>query len=230
MSGFQGWDLRNGQLADLRDDPFPTIIRAWSRGTLDLHGEGTHFGVVNDGQALLRAEQGEFLLRPRMWFALPGAASLESVDGAGIVVTAIDHRGLFQVGGPMEGAGRLRYIDGCTDTLLVAPPKLGDPCLNALYFPPGTDQTEHTHPSLRAGLVVSGGGVCRLPEGEVPLTPGRAFLIRAGGPHSFATNDRPMVVAAYHPDSDFGPTDEEHPMINRTIVEGVPANRLPVGG
>ncbi len=229
MSGFQGWDLRNGQLADLRDDPFPTIIQAWSRGTLDLRAEGTHFGVVNDGQALLRSEQGEFLLRPRMWFALPGAASLESADGAGIVVTAIDHRGLFQVGGPMEGAGRLRYIDGCTDTLLVAPPKLGDPCLNALYFPPGTDQTEHTHPSLRAGLVVSGGGVCRLPEGEVPLTPGRAFLIPAEGLHSFATSDRPMVVAAYHPDSDFGPSDEEHPMINRTIVEGVPANRLPVG-
>jgi hypothetical protein len=25
-------------------------------------------------------------------------------------------------------------------------------------------------------------------------------------------------VIAYHPDSDFGPTHENHPMVNRTIV------------
>jgi hypothetical protein len=230
VGGFQGWDLRTGELADLSEDPCPTVIRGWNRGALELPAEGTHFGVVSDGQARLRAEQGDFILGPNMWFALPGAGSLESADGGGVVVTATRHRGLFCVGGPIEKEGRLRYIDGCTDTLLVAPPKLGDPCLNALYFPRGTDQTEHTHPSLRAGLVISGGGVCRTPDGEVPLTPGLAFLIPAEGLHSFATQETPMVVAAYHPDSDFGPTDEEHPMINRTIVEGVPANRLSVGG
>ena len=35
-----------------------------------------------------------------------------------------------------------------------------------------------------------------------------------------------MIVVAFHPDSDFGPTHEVHPMINRTIVEGVPASQL----
>ena len=29
-----------------------------------------------------------------------------------------------------------------------------------------------------------------------------------------------MDVIAYHPDSDWGPTDVEHPMVNRTLVEG----------
>ena len=29
-----------------------------------------------------------------------------------------------------------------------------------------------------------------------------------------------MDVIAYHPDSDWGPTDETHPMVNRTFVEG----------
>ena len=35
-----------------------------------------------------------------------------------------------------------------------------------------------------------------------------------------------MDVIAYHPDSDFGPQDEDHPMINRTIVDGVQASRI----
>ena len=36
------------------------------------------------------------------------------------------------------------------DTLLLAPPKLTDPCLNLLHFPPGITQTAHSHPSLRS--------------------------------------------------------------------------------
>jgi hypothetical protein len=29
-----------------------------------------------------------------------------------------------------------------------------------------------------------------------------------------------MDVVPYHPDSDWGPTHEEHPMVNRTLVGG----------
>ena len=29
-----------------------------------------------------------------------------------------------------------------------------------------------------------------------------------------------MDVIAYHPDSDWGPTHREHPMLNRTLVKG----------
>jgi hypothetical protein len=32
-----------------------------------------------------------------------------------------------------------------------------------------------------------------------------------------------MAVIAYHPDSDFGPTHEVRPMMNRTIVDDVSA-------
>jgi len=35
-----------------------------------------------------------------------------------------------------------------------------------------------------------------------------------------------MDVIAFHPDSDFGATDIDHPMINRTIVDGVSANQI----
>ena len=47
----------------------------------------------------------------------------------------------FQVGGPIEAMGRLRYIDGCTDSLLIPPWRRGEACLNHLHIPPGVEQT-----------------------------------------------------------------------------------------
>jgi hypothetical protein len=35
-----------------------------------------------------------------------------------------------------------------------------------------------------------------------------------------------MTVIAYHPDSDFGATHEDHPMINRTMVDGISAAKI----
>ena len=49
-------------------------------------------------------------------------------------------------------------------------------------------------------------------------------MVGIKGAHCFRTEDSGMCVIAYHPDSDFGPTDDEHPMINRTIVDGKRAN------
>jgi quercetin dioxygenase-like cupin family protein len=122
----------------------------------------------------------------------------------------------------------LRYIDGCTDTLLVCPPRRGEPCLNHLHLPPGTNQSPHTHPSERIGVIVRGRGECRTPGGAYLLTPGMGWRIPTGCEHSFFTpDDDSLDVLAWHPDSDFGPTDEEHPMVNRTLVGGVPASQIP---
>ena len=52
------------------------------------------------------------------------------------------------------------------------------------------------------------------------------FRIPFEGNHKFRTFDSEMRVIAYHPDSDFGPQDEDHPMINRTMVDGVSANKI----
>ena len=151
-----------------------------------------------------------------MYFAVPG--ELQIAQGKGILVTRLGHRGFFHLGGPIEEIGRLRYIDGCTDSLLISPPLLGDPCLNLLHIPPGTRQTAHTHPSIRVGLVVRGSGECATPNARYSLRPGLGFVIAADALHSFHTNHEPLLVIAYHPDSDFGPTHECHPMVNRTIV------------
>eukprot|EP00614_Pseudopedinella_elastica_P021342 CAMPEP_0172625958 /NCGR_PEP_ID=MMETSP1068-20121228/146986_1 /TAXON_ID=35684 /ORGANISM="Pseudopedinella elastica, Strain CCMP716" /LENGTH=190 /DNA_ID=CAMNT_0013435411 /DNA_START=217 /DNA_END=790 /DNA_ORIENTATION=- len=164
-----------------------------------------------------------------MWFSI-GDASFELRGGQGFLVCpgASGAPPLFQLGGPLEPFGRLRYIDGCSDTLLVGPSELGQPCLNHLHFPPGTRQTLHTHPTARVGMVASGRGECVLGDGgsALSLVPGAIFEILPGVAHAFRTLDEgpPMTVVAWHPDSDFGPTNDDHPMVNRTIVDGQSAS------
>lgn len=221
---FSGYAWKTG-LLDHCDPNFPTRLWAWDEASLALPDEGSHFGFICSGQGHLVTEAGTFPLCEGMYFSVPGACRV--VGGRGIVMSRMGHESFFHLGGPVERRGRLKYIDGCTDSLLVAPIKQGDPCLNLLYFPEGIDQTPHTHPSDRIGLILWGRGECVTDDGVVALEPGKIFRIHAEGKHKFRTlSGSDMVVIAYHPDSDYGPTDEVHPMINRTIVDGVSASLL----
>ena len=229
-TGFTTIEINNGLQVDLSMDEFPTEVYAWTshgqlgamptalgRHVFDLQGDATHYGMVIDGCATLAFGETEMRLRPGMFFVAPGAATVSG--GRGLVVSRLGYSGLFQVGGPIEDTGRLVYIDGCSDTLLVCPPRLGEPCLNHLHLPPGTNQSEHTHPSERIGIILRGSGECRTPDGTFALRPGMAWRIPTGCLHSFFTFDESMDVLAWHPDSDFGPTDDNHPMKNRTYLK-----------
>lgn len=221
---FVPYPLTHGLLVDLSLDDFPTQLYGFSRKVhiLDLSPNRTHFGYVHEGQVILHCAAGVFTLRAGMYFSLPGSGTLRG-EGRGIAIARVGYQGLFSIGGPIESTGRLLYIDGCRDSLLIPPVMKGDPCLNALYFPAGINQTPHTHPSMRIGIIVSGRGECITEDEVKPLEPGQVFVIPSGGLHSFRTEDSPMIVCAYHPDSDCGPTDESHPMVNRTLVNGIPA-------
>ena len=178
------------------------------------------YGFVFSGQATLRNNltTASAHISEGMYFCLNADWDLESQGQ--IFLTEVDqYSGLNMIGGPIESVGRLKYIDNCTDSLLVPPTKLGDPCLNLLVFPPGIQQTPHTHPSFRAGIVISGKGFCNLDSGKVPLQPGDLFVIPTNLKHCFTSDDKlGLKVLAFHPDSDYGPTDEVHPMINKTII------------
>jgi quercetin dioxygenase-like cupin family protein len=228
MSGFHIGPIGHGLLFDRFAGAFPTRVYAWdeARGELALRAaDSSFFGYVLSGAVTLHRPAGLCSLGPGQYFALQDGVTLSG--GKGLIVERGDYSALNMVGGPVERSGRLRYIDGCTDTLLVPPVKRGDACLNALYFPTGIDQTAHTHPSIRVGIVASGRGKCRTLSGVVPLLPGQAFVIEPDSIHAFQTDATSgMVIIAYHPDSDFGPEDDDHPMINRTIVDGVSANRI----
>lgn len=163
-----------------------------------------------------------FELCAGMYFALPGPVALSGRHA--VVINRRGYVGLPAFGGPIEERGRLLYIDGCSDSLLIGPPKKGDPCLNHLHFPPGISQTMHTHPTARVGMVARGSGKCVTPTGELALEAGMCWYLEAGDPHCFHTAPgETMDVIAWHPDTDVGPTDESHPMVNRTYVDGVSA-------
>lgn len=185
---------------------------------------GAVFGFVVEGRALLgrsKHDERHVDLRAGQWFAMPDAVQLQLAPETRVMaVQSVGFVGLAALGGPIEQAGRLRYIDRCSDTLLMGPPLLGDPCLNHLHFPPGISQTTHTHPSGRFGTVARGQGVCETPLGRSILRRGVVFYIPDGAQHHFVTQDEGMDVIAFHPDSDWGPTDRDHPMINRTLVDG----------
>jgi hypothetical protein len=221
-------ELGHGLLRDLPD------ARLWGvdDGALVLGEDATHFVFCYQGALTVR-QQGcwPHVLTAGMYAAAPGKCEVRPVGtdlSRGIVISRHGWLGMMSIGGPLEERGRLRYIDGCTDSLLVPPVRLGDPCLNGLWFPMGTEQTMHTHPSVRVGMVVRGRGWCETPEGEFELRPGMVFVIHPHGEHRFRTGrDAGLTVVAWHPDSDTGPTDVDHPMVNRTMIAGVSAAAIP---
>jgi len=208
--------IESGHLLSHSQTHHAVELFGWTDARLTLPTAGTCFGLVTADGAVLNAEGGTLTLRQGMFFVVNAGGTV--CGGQGLVIFYPNYWGLPQIGGPLEAQGRLRYIDGCSDTLWVCPPRLGEPCLNHLHIPPHTDQTQHTHPSDRIGVIMRGAGECRTPDGVYRLTPGMGWVIPAGAKHSFFTQAAALDVVAWHPDSDFGPQDENHPMLNRTIL------------
>ena len=199
--------------ADLQ---FPSSLVVPAGGTVKVTAGDNAYGYCAKG-GTANVLGRSIALMDGMIFAVPGPAEIESVTG----FAAIRHgfSGLTSFGF-IEREGRLPYIDGCSDTLLVAPPVLGDPCLNYLFMPAGTRQTMHTHPSVRIGMIVAGSGWCVTPAGRQPLAAAQAFILAPDEAHCFHTDVEAMHIVVYHPDSDFGPAPKDHPMINKTMLGG----------
>lgn len=191
---------------------------------------GNLYGFVTEGTYLIESDGREWLLGAGDFFSIKTdtknktTAKKISDEGQMFWILRYGFQGINIIG-QSEDHGRLSYIDGCTDSLLIMPPRLGDPCLNYLHFPMGIDQTQHLHPSIRMGIVIGGKGEAfQKPDGkrtgwEEDLSKGMMFCLEEGEIHSFRTAENFMDIIAYHPDSDFGPTDTNHPMLNRTYID-----------
>jgi hypothetical protein len=219
-STFVAFSIDESPVLEL-DGERPTELFAFSGASVELLAGDTHYIYCFAGECALHTARLRFPLVAGMYAALPGAGLL-SGTGRALVVSRRGYLGLFQLGGPIEAQGRLRYIDGCTDSVLLGPVVLGDPCLNHLHIPSHTRQTRHTHPSIRVGIIVRGRGRCVTPEADHELVPGTVFVIEKEELHAFHTEEQPLDVVVYHPDSDTGPTDADHPMKNRTIIARSP--------
>jgi quercetin dioxygenase-like cupin family protein len=182
---------------------------------------GTTFVTVAEGKVVVTQDDQVVCatLSRGMYGCVPQPRTLKTTRCVALVVSVKNYDGMFSIGGPLEDKGRLKYIDGCTDSGLIHPPKKGDPCLNGLFFPPGIVQTSHYHPSHRIGLVYDGRGLCHSGK-TVAMSAGGIFMIPKGVWHGFETAGVGMRIVAFHPDSDFGPTDESHQMLDATLTDG----------
>ena len=208
-------------------ETFSEANKTKAEGTVD-EKTGAVYGFVSEGVVYVSDPHDDdswTRLRKGQYFALSAPAKFEfstNMPSRVVAIHASDFTPFRTFGGPIEPKGRLRYIDRCSDSLLVAPPRLGDPCLNLLHFPAGIHQTPHTHPSVRCGAIASGDGYCINGDGvKIDLKSGMVWVIPVDVVHSFHTDENnELNVIAYHPDSDWGPEDENHPMLNRTWVGG----------
>lgn len=232
--------LAHGLMADFQDTTHPSTVYGMTKGTLliDKSPIGDHdsaYGVCYGGKLEVHTGERKFTVGPGEYFSIPfvkgclieGVSTNGKGEAKGLIVVRLGYKCLFNVGGPTEPFGRLKYIDGCSDTLLIGPPLKGDPCLNYLRFPKGINQTAHTHPTIRAGVILAGKGICKTAHGDKDLVPGSAFILYPDAIHAFSTEGTEgMSLSVFHPDTDTGPSHEDHPMLNRTIVDGVSAAQL----
>lgn len=238
-ASFSAFNLKNGTMWQDVHSLYPTRLHGLvGSNTVNTKEGSTYFIFVEKGVVWI---DGTWPIIAGMYAAIV-KGTLQGNDCArAIIIERIGYKAQFSIGGPIEAKGRLCYIDGCTDSLLIAPVKKGDACLNHLHFPTNINQTMHVHPSVRIGMVAKGKGLCLTPFGNVELTEGMVFVIHpdsgefaeatdgkmyAVGSHCFQTSENTMDVVAFHPDSDFGPTDENHPMLNMTMVGGVSASKI----
>lgn len=219
-NGFHRSSLEVGLIFDANASMYPSFVLGHVGGRTALDSRTTtYYGMVLAGELTLTREGLPPIgLGPRMYFAATGAAEV-SGEGQAALFCREGYRAPFIVGGPVEPTGRLVYIDNCSVSQLSPPARLGDPTLQLLVFPPNVRQASHIHPTLRFGMVVRGRGECRLGNDvRILLESGDVFFIDERAEHGFSTGQEGMSVVAYHPDSDVGPTDQEHPMLSRTYV------------
>ncbi len=206
-------------------DKFQTEYKVWEEGEL-TSDERTYFGFVYEGELSIEINEIIYLVKPNMFFVLPPKGTISGKGKALLSSIHSDFKGIFLIGGVIEEKGRLKYIDGCSDTVLINPIVSGDPCLNFLYIPTNTSQTDHTHPSVRIGIVVSGNGICKTSYSSEVLSKGKLFVLPPDAIHSFHTLDDELRIVVFHPDSDTGPSHDDHPMLNRSFVDNKSAKDL----
>lgn len=211
-------------IIDMRDTMYPSYSLATSKNCFidkkDI-GWSTMFGF-STGKSTIKIENLCLEIFPNQFFSIPiknKDVELNVSFGVTFVVFRLGFLGHDIIGNlDTTKSGKLSYIDGCSDSLLVYPPRFGDASMNYLYFPSNITQSYHTHPSIRIGYVIDGFGFSDTDQ-TIPLEKNVFFCLEEHELHRFKTDNSFMKIVVYHPDGEWGPTDENHTMLNRTYIK-----------
>ena len=223
MIVYSSKDRQTVDVIDKRDTMYPSYA-IMARKKVTVQGENigwaTMMGFSFDN-CVIHVGKTRYDLKPNQYFSFPVKCQDVVIDPEAdlFAVFRLGFLGHDLIGTQdVTKQGKLSYIDGCSDSLMVYPPRLGDPTLNYLFFPTNINQSYHTHPSIRIGCVIDGNGTSDTTKG-IPLEPGTFFCLEEHELHRFRTENSSMRIIAYHPDGDWGPTDENHSMLNRTYIK-----------
>ena len=213
---FSGKDLAVG---DCEDNRFGTLeVQTWNGGDLKLREDASHFVTVLEGKMSVEAVAIKAVLSDYCYGSFAGAAKLTGSAHA-VVVSCVDYQCMTLFGGPLEAYGRLRHAHGCTTSLLLSPPFLGEPCLSFLNVHAGTHQPPLTHPSIRIGMVVSGHGRCGTASEPLVFEKGSVFIVPPDTLHSFQTDEANIRIVLFQAESVFGPSDTDELLGNQKLRE-----------
>ncbi len=165
---------RHGAGFDARTTMYPTTMDVYTDyGEYNNVGDlyGTTYGVVVRGKVELGKSTASgreiYTLRDGSYFSFPNSFSMKLMHGQAVepdftpcvvLITRLGFLGQTVIG-RMESQGRSPFADGCGDTLLVYPPRIGDPTLAHIHFPGNILRDEHSHSSICMGVVMSGEGL-----------------------------------------------------------------------
>lgn len=193
------------------------VVRAWSKSAKQLGAGLVHFGVVQTGRATLKRNRQELLIPSEHYFRTSGPSNISGGLGLLISMATAQERSLKI--GEIPQRGYLEYKPGGRMAAICPPDVRGDPNLNMLEMDPTIrDQDDHFHPSVRVNIVITGSVTCfthNAPPRE--LFPGDVIVLHPKQHHRFVAGDQGMRFVAFHPDSNYGPTRDDNPMLNNTF-------------
>jgi quercetin dioxygenase-like cupin family protein len=212
----------NNSIIDMRDTMYPSYSLMIRNDSITIPAKDVGWATAmgySYGDSIIKVGSERVVLKAGDYFSIPVKNQNIKIDAGNnlFIVFRLGFIGQYYIG-KTERKGRLSYIDGCSDSLIIYPPRLGDASLNLLYFPKNINQSFHTHPSIRIGCVISGTGISDTDDGANDLSEGVHFCLEEHELHRFKTSESEMRIVAFHPDGDWGPTDENHTMFNRTYI------------
>jgi hypothetical protein len=177
-------------------------------GYLYTQALSTTYGYVLEGEANFEGE--ESITAGKYFCRWTKEQTRINYTGKLVLFIRVGFKGQNLIGGPVEESGRLSYIDGSSDTILVYPPRIGDPIFSVVYFPKNTEQTFQMHSSVRMGAIISGGGYICFDEAEennVSLTLGDMICFEQNERHRIKTTGNILQMIVYNPQGNWGPQD-----------------------
>jgi hypothetical protein len=203
---------------DRTDSMYPCTLHKVTNGKVEVPANSTVYGFVLEGIAIVSDSK---TIEKHEFFSINSHYKSKSIsfNGVGVIIVKYGFHGQNVFGGPVEKQGRLCYINHCSDSLLVYPPRMGDPSMSLLHFPENIIQDFHTHPSFRLGVIFRGKGYAESNTSKYDLVSGAVFCMEEQEVHRFVTEDSLLSVISFHPDGDWGPTDHDHTLLNRTYLK-----------